>query len=377
MTTTPLLLTPGPVPVARGVRDAMTREMISTRGPEFEELYADCRRRLSGIMGSDGTLVFVNGSATAAMETAVCNAVGPSDAVVCLQNGTFGDRFASIARRHAGAVRTVTSGAGEPFDLDAVADAVDDDAALVTMVHAETSTGIVNPVRAVGELVRATDALFVVDCVTSVGCEPVRVDDWGVDMAVTAPQKAIGGPPGVSALTVNDRAVARVDSRFAPYYLDLEAHLAHARENVTPTTGSVPVYWALQEALRRIDEAGLPACIDHHHRLATAVRDAGTAMGVPPFPTLDDRSGYTNGVTVLELPPELDATDVVGGMSDRGVVVKSGIPPLDRDVLRIGSMGDVDDAAVRTAVHALGAVLDDAGLDVGERGADAVDAALG
>jgi len=229
-----LLLNPGPVPVTRRVREAMDAPMVSHRSAEFEAIYERAQDGLDYVFehstldgestSSGGTSLVLNGTATMGMEAAVANLVGEDDDVVALVNGKFGRRFARIAARYASVTRVEVEW-GDSLDPGDVAEAVSVDTDLVTMVHNETSTGILNPVPEVGEIAAAHDARFVVDGVTSIGGDVFRIDDWNVDIAITDSQKALAAPPGISAMYVTDRAIEHIDGERAPFYADLDWHI--------------------------------------------------------------------------------------------------------------------------------------------------------
>ncbi|MFD1689483.1 pyridoxal-phosphate-dependent aminotransferase family protein, partial [Halolamina salifodinae] len=208
-----LLLNPGPVPLSADVREAMSEPMVSHRSAAFEAVYERAQDGLEYVFERStpseastsvgGEALILNGTATMGMEAAVANLVDEDDELVAVVNGKFGRRFKRIAERHC-EVTPVEFDWGDPVDLDAVDAAVSDDTEVVTVVHNETSTGLLNPVREIGEIAAAADARFVVDGVTSIGGDEFRIDDWNVDIAVTDGQKALAAPPGVSALYVAD-----------------------------------------------------------------------------------------------------------------------------------------------------------------------------
>ena len=204
-----LLLNPGPVPVHERVREAMAAPMVSHRSAAFSAVYRRAQDGLDyvftrstpdeSVTSAGGTTLVLNGTATMGMEAAVSNLVEPHDEVVALVNGKFGRRFARIADRYCTVTR-VEADWGESLDLEAVATAISDETTVVTMVHNETSTGLLNPVSAVGQIAADHDAAFVVDGVTSLGGDEFRIDDWHVDVAITEAQKAFAAPPGLSAV---------------------------------------------------------------------------------------------------------------------------------------------------------------------------------
>ncbi|MFB6305281.1 MAG: alanine--glyoxylate aminotransferase family protein [Haloferacaceae archaeon] len=376
-----LLLNPGPVPVTDAVLDSMAEPMVSHRSAAFEAVYERAqdgleyvftRSSLTGESTADAgeTLIF-NGTATMAMEAAVANLAGDvgagSDAeVVALVNGKFGRRFARIAERYADCTRVEVPW-GESIPLDDVADAVSDDTDVVTMVHNETSTGLLNPVPGVGRIAREHDATFVVDGVTSIGGDAFHVDDWDVDVAVTDAQKALAAPPGTSAMYATPRAIERFDGDSAPFYEDLDWHLRKAESHQTPFTSAVPLFRALATAVEQIEEEGMSARIERHRRQAAAFRDGFTAMGLEMFPERSGATVYSNTLTAVSLPDAVrgdDADDFFDAVAERNVSISGGQAHLGGEIFRVSNMGNLTADQVLRGVRVVGEAMVDAGVDV-------------
>ena len=395
-----LLLNPGPVPVHPQVRAAMDAPMISRRSDEFAELYDRVRDGLSYVFtrstpdgsrtATGGTPLVLNGTATMGMEAAVANLVRPDDEVVALVNGQFSDRFAWIAEKYA-TVHRIDADWGRSFDVGAVEDVIDD-ARLVVMVHNETSTGLSNPVEEVGAIVAEHDALFAVDGVSSIGGEEFRIDDWGVDVAITDPQKALASPPGISALYLSETAIDELnasgrdasgrgendrdasdrdenDQRIGartPAYQDLRAYLTAAETGATPYTAASPQFRALAVALELIEDEGMPDRIDRHRRWADAVRSGVRSMGLEPFAKPTGGSSYTNTLTAVALPDGVrgDADRFFDGLAERNVSVGGGLGHLDGELFRMSNMGHLSPEQLCYALRAVGESLGDAGADV-------------
>jgi aspartate aminotransferase-like enzyme len=372
----PLLMIPGPVRIDPAVREAMSKSMISHRSAEFESVYEDCMEGMRAGFGTDGDVVFVNGSGSASMEVAVSNVVEEGDTFLSVENGRYGERFTKIGHRYTDDVRTVSSERGSRVDLAGIESALDADVTAVSVVHAETSTGILSPIQEVANLVADHDALLIVDAITSLGVEELEVDKWGVDIAMTASQKGLGGPPGVSAMSVSEAAKERLKSASAPRYFDLDHHLTFAERSQTPSTSPVQVYWGLQEAIRQMQEEGLGAKIRRHERLAASIREAGRRMGLELYPEPDELSGYTNAVTIFEAPEGFDSAEIVEATLDRGVMIRQGLGPLKDDTFRIGTMGTTGRQEVRRTVGALQGALEDIGFGVEGDGIEAMEASL-
>lgn len=371
-----LLLNPGPVQIHPAVRAAMDAPMISHRSPAFEETFARTRAGLHRIFTESaledapttdsGTTLLLNGTATMGMEAAVANLAGPGDEVLAVVNGKFGRRFARIADRHATGTR-VEFDWGESIDVDAVAEAIGPDTELVTMVHTETSTGLVNPVGAVGELAREADATFVVDAVTTVGGDAFRIDDWNVDVAVTDAQKALAAPPGISATYLSERAQERLDGEGAPFYEDLEWHLRKAAAEQTPFTTAVPLVRAMAVAVERILADGIHARIQRHRQYTEAYHAGFGAMGLEPFPEPTGETAYANTMAAIALPEPVrgeGSERFHEALAERNVSVAGGQAHIAGELFRIGAMGELTPADVLRGIEAVGGALNDAGADL-------------
>jgi aspartate aminotransferase-like enzyme len=370
-----LLLNPGPVPVADDVLAAMREPMVSHRSAEFESVYADAQAGLDYVFerstqsgertADDGTSLILNGTATMAMEAAVANLVDDGDDVVSLVNGKFGRRFARIADRHARCHRLDVTWQ-DSFDLDAVAATIEEaDPAVVTMVHNETSTGVLNPVEAVGALAAEADAHFVVDGVTSIGGDEFRIDDWNVDVAVTDAQKALAIPPGISAMYATDHAIDAFVGEAAPFYEDLDWYVRKADDDQTPFTSAVPQFRALAASTAAIRAEGMPNRIERHHRQAAAFRDAFDAMGLDLFPNLAGPSDYSNTVTAVTLPDALaDADDFFDAVAARNVSISGGQAHLGGDIFRVSNMGGLADSQIARGIRTVAEAFAEAGVPV-------------
>jgi len=379
-----LLLNPGPVPVTRDVLDAMAEPMVSHRSAEFEAVYERAQTQLDYVFeqstldesstSAGGTSLILNGTATMGMEAAVANLVDEDSTVLSIVNGKFGRRFARIADRYCH-VRRVEFDWGNPVDVDQVAEKLDSDVDVVTMVHNETSTGLLNPVKEVGLLAKEADARFVVDGVTSIGGDEFRIDDWNVDVAVTDGQKALAAPPGISAMYVTEAAEEYLDGEEAPFYEDLDWHLRKADQHQTPFTSAVPLFRGLAVAVEQIRDEGMPQRIQRHRRQSSAFRDAFTAMGLDMFPGLNDESSYSNTLTAIALPEGArgdDAPVFFDAVGDRGVSISGGQAHLGGDIFRVSNMGGLTDQEILRGIRTVGEAFQEVGVEVGvEAGLDA------
>ena len=207
-----LLMIPGPVKVPQRVLRAMAKPMISHRSADFEKIYEDCRSRLKDLFDTENEVVVLSGSGTAGMEAAVGGIIGEGEKVVTVTNGKFGERFTELGDRY-GSIVPLDFPWGTPFDLARIEAALEDGAKAITMVHNETSVGIVNPAREVGKLARKYDAVFIVDGISSVGGNEFLTDEWGIDIAITGSQKCLAVPPGLAIVAASKRAMDPFEDR--------------------------------------------------------------------------------------------------------------------------------------------------------------------
>jgi aspartate aminotransferase-like enzyme len=356
-----LLMIPGPVKVPQRVLRAMAKPMISHRSADFEKIYEDCRSRLKDLFDTKNEVVVLSGSGTAGMEAAVGGIIGKGEKVVTVTNGKFGERFTELGDRY-GSIVSLDYPWGTPFDLARIEAALDDGAKAITMVHNETSVGIVNPAREIGKLARKYDAVFIVDGISSVGGNEFLTDEWGIDIAITGSQKCLAVPPGLAMVAVSKRAMDLLEEGKGGYYTDLKAHLKKASKNQTPYTPAVSLFFALQEALKMAAEEGFPERRARMAALAGGVRAAASALDIQLFPQVNEHTTYSNTVTAMKMPSGISDSQLRGGMRKRGVVVSGGQEGLKGKIFRIGTMGACTEADVLRTIQTLELVLEKEGV---------------
>lgn len=354
-----LLMIPGPVPVSARILRAISKPMINHRSKEFSAIYSESRQILAELFGTKNDVFIISGSGTCAMEAAIGNIIGDNDTLITIENGKFGERFREIGERY-GTVKPVKFDwtKGESIDLEEVEKALAEGAKAVSLVHNDTSVGIKNPAKEIGELAKKYGALFIMDGVTTIGGDEVLADKWGVDIAVVGSQKCIGAPPGLSAIEVSEKTWASLVNK-PPYYMDLKAYRKSANGDIaeTPYTPAIPLFFALHEALRIVKEEGLETRIKRHARFAEAIRAAAGAMNVELFPRLNKFSRYSNTVTAMKIPDGIDDKKLRGGIKELGVQVSGGQGPLDGKIFRIGSMGNISKLDILSTIQAVEIVL--------------------
>jgi len=354
-----LLMMPGPVPVAPRVLRAMSKPMINHRSAEFAGIYTDCREILANVFQTKNDIFLLSGSGTAGMEAAVGSVAGSGDKVIAIENGKFGQRFKDLAALYAEVVPLEFEW-GLSVDLEKVKEKLEEGAKAITLVHNETSAGIMNPAAEIGKLAKKHDALFIMDGITSLGGDVVKVDEWGVDIAIVGSQKCIAAPPGMAAVSVSEKAFEAMNGmKKRLYYNDLKAYKKSGDKPKpeTPYTPAIPLFYALQEALHIVKEEGMEARIRRHRALSEAVRTAAGAMNIEMFPQLNEYSQYSNTVTAMKSPAGINGEDIKNDMKKRGVIIAGGQEHLKSKIFRIGSMGNTTPRDVLSTIQQLEIVL--------------------
>ena len=353
------LRVPGPTPIPASVREAQAQPMINHRGPEFAELLAETSAGLGRLIGTTGEVLLLTGSGTGALEAAVVNTLSPGDRVLGVSIGSFGDRFAEIAGRFGAAVDRLDfewGTAAEPDRLAAhLAAAAPYRAVLLT--HNETSTGVTNPLRALAAAVRQApaDPLVLVDGISGLGAMPFDMDDWGVDLVVSASQKAFMASPGISIAAVGERARAAGQSARMPrYYWDFAEARRWAEKGQTPWTPAVSILFGLRLGVRALEAEGRARTWARHAAVAAGAQAGLEALGFRLVAAPGIRSAT---VTAAWLDPDLAWPTFNTAMRRRGLVAAGGQGKWSGKILRLGHMGDVayDDIgdAVRVMAEAM------------------------
>ena len=334
-----LLLGPGPSAVSTRVMRAMATPVLGHLDPQLLETMDRLRGQIARVFRAPaGSLALaVSGTGTAAMETAVANLVAPSSRVVSVVNGYFGERLAAMAERHGATVARVSAEWGQAIDPSAVAAAIERERpAVVTVVHAETSTGVRNPVADVAAAARAADALIVVDTVTSLGGMPVDVGAWGADACYSAGQKCLGAPSGLSPIVFTPRALERrVPCRC--FYLDLDLLEQYWIGRKYHHTIAATLVYALTEALAEVEDEGLEGRWARHARHHAALTAGLEALGLPLVVPPADRLWTLHTPRVPEGVDEAAVRRVL--REQHSIEIGAGLGPLAGRVWRIGLMG--------------------------------------
>jgi len=365
-----LLMIPGPIEFTPEVMRAMGMPTTSHVAPNFIEAFGQALERLRRVFLCPGGQSFVvAGSGTLAMDMAACNLVEPGDKALVVNTGYFGDRFGAILERYGATVTVVNAPAiGNAPALEDVEAALRSDAyKLMTITHVDTSTAVGADVKGLAGLGRRYGTLVVVDGVCAVAGEEMRQEEWGIDLALTASQKAIGVPPGLALVVAGPRAMEAFHNRKTPvgnYYADwtLWMPIMIAYEERRPSyfgTPAVNLIWALNVSLGQILDEGMDVRFARHRKLSRAVKAAVTALGMAQVPVSADKAANT--LTAPYFPEGVDRS-MLGTVKEEGVILAGGLhPEIKARYFRVGHMGVVSASDVLATVGAIETGLAKAG----------------
>ncbi|HXU44025.1 MAG TPA: alanine--glyoxylate aminotransferase family protein [Thermoanaerobaculia bacterium] len=330
---------PGPTYVLEEVRAAMTRPMVGHRSAPFKAFYLSLSARLPQILRTSGDVMVASGSSTLVMESAVVSCV--QESVLNLTCGAFSERWHSISKSVGKDADKLAAPWGQALDPDLVRRALERkryDA--VTLVHNETSTGVMNPLAEIARAIRdSSDALVIVDAVSSLGGAPVETDDWGIDITLAGTQKAIAVPPGLTLFTLSDRAAERAEKvEHRGFYTDLLRYREKHREGGFITTPAIPLLYALDRQTDVILAEGMEARWERHAQLQKRTAEWAAARGIG-YASAENARSIT--VSCLAAPEGLDPQALVKALAARGTTIGGGYGDWKPTTFRIGHMGEV------------------------------------
>ncbi len=340
---TRLLLGPGPSMVHPRVLRAMASPLVGHLDPYFLEIMERTQELLRYVFETENQLTIpISGTGSAAMEAAVANMVEPGDPVLICINGYFGNRLVDMAERYGAVISTIQCPWGEVFSPGDVDDALKKNPAkVVGIVHAETSTGALQPLHEIARVVHDHGALLLVDAVTSLGGVSVGVDDAGIDICYSGSQKCLSCPPGLGPITLGARAVEALlnrEHKVANWYLDLSMIQKYwGKERTYHHTAPISSNYALYEGLRIVAEEGLQARWQRHLKNAELLWDGLGALGLEPHVPRDIRLPT---LTTVRVPKGVDEAEVRARLlKEYNIEIAGGLGELKGQVWRIGLMG--------------------------------------
>ncbi len=336
------LRVPGPTPVPERILAEMARPMINHRGPEFAAIMRRVTARLQYFFQTASPVLTYPASGTGGQEAAIANLFSTGDHVVAISIGNFGDRLATIASRFGLKVTRIDFAWGDAADPQVVADALKKAAPYkgVLVTHNETSTGVTNDIEVLSQVIRASnpDALIVVDAVSSLGCVPLEMDPWDLDVVFTGSQKGWMTPPGLMMIAVGPRALeAHKTANLPRYYFDWTLSLKTLEKGQHPTTPPISLFYALDLALELMLAEGRSAIFDRHQQIGDYVRNRSRNLGLK---LLADHPNASNTVSAIYSPAGIDSKALLKKLrEDDHIVLAGGQGKLDGKIFRIGHLG--------------------------------------
>ncbi|MFT4692416.1 MAG: alanine-glyoxylate transaminase/serine-glyoxylate transaminase/serine-pyruvate transaminase [Limisphaerales bacterium] len=365
-----VLMGPGPSNAAPEVLRAMGRPLVGHLDPAFIGMMEEIKSMLRQVFQTKNQMTFpVSGTGSAGMEFCFVNLLEPGDEVLICINGVFGMRMADVAERCGANVTRVESPWGQIIEPAQVQDALAlmSKPKLVAVVHAETSTGVENPVAEISKVVAPSGAMYLVDTVTSLGGTPVKIDEWGVDAVYSGTQKCLSCPPGLSPVSLSERALKAAQSRGArvqSWYLDvnlLSGYWGEAR--VYHHTAPISMNYALHAALRLVLTEGLENRWRRHQNNHALLKSGLEAVGL----SLASQAGYQlPQLNAISVPAKVDEAAVrVKLLNDFNIEVGAGLGPLKGKIWRVGLMGETSSREnVRLLLSALCQCLNESGMTI-------------
>ena len=350
------LFTVGPVACYPQVLEAMASQMFSHRSEEYRALHKETVELLREFLETEDEVFLFPSSGTGFMEASVRNCVKKK--MLCAVCGSFGRRYAEVAKTNGREVEVLEVPLGEPITPDLLDEKLSKcpDVEAVAITHNETSVGLINPLKELAEIAKSHGKLVFVDAVSSMGGVEIRVDEWGLDICFSSSQKCFGIPPGLAVGAVSEEALKRAEE--VPnrgWYFDLLRFRRYQERCETPMTPSIPQIKALNTILKLIDEwGGKHNYFDLYRRRNETIRNGVRALGLELFP----RRGYESPtVSCIRAPEGVDGVRIYEEMRLKGFELAKGYGPLRHETFRIGNMGYIEFSDIQAMLEALEEVV--------------------
>ncbi|MDH3322509.1 MAG: alanine--glyoxylate aminotransferase family protein [Flavobacteriaceae bacterium] len=357
-----LLMIPGPIEFEPAVLRAMGENTTSHVAPNFIESFGNALDLMKNIWRApNGQPLIIAGSGTLAMDMAAANLIEKGDNALVISTGYFGDRYAEILKRYGASVTILKAATGEVVSLETIENAlINKSYKLLTITHVDTSTGVLVDPKPIAALAKKYEVLSVLDGVCSVAGEEILQESWGLDIVLTASQKAIGVPPGLALMVASKKAIETWENRKTPvtnYYSDWANWLPIMRayqERKPSYFGTPPVNLivALETSLKIINSEGIENTIKRHQKLASAFRSAVLSLGLDILPANNEIAANT--LTAIYYPKEIDGSTLPGAISELDVIIAGGLlPEIKNTYFRVGHMGSVSSKDIVTTLSAI------------------------
>ncbi|MDD5422447.1 MAG: alanine--glyoxylate aminotransferase family protein [Candidatus Omnitrophica bacterium] len=346
------LMTPGPTPVPEDIRNEMAKPIIHHRTKEYQGIFKDATEGLKKLFRTSGDLFTFTSSGTGAMEASIVNVLSAGDKIIVVRGGKFGERFGDIAKAYGVEVIPVDVEWGSGPKPEAIKDLLKKNPSVkaVYTTLCETSTATVFDIKAIGEVVKATDALFIVDVISGLGADNFENDAWGVDIAICGSQKGLMIPPGLAFCTVSQKAWKAVEtSKLPKFYFNFKKYKKAYIDTDTPFTSAITLVIGLKKAVEKINAKGVDKVIAEHQKMAVAFRAAANALGLQIF-----SKSPSSAVTGINAPAGINADDIIKLLkTELGVTFAGGQEQLKGKIFRAAHMGGIDEEHTIESIKAL------------------------
>ncbi len=336
-----LLMIPGPTMLSKMVLEALSSQMCAHRTEAFGDYVYEIREDLKKVYQTENEIHIISGSSTSGMDAAISSWISPGDKVIVPVYGKFSARFRQIIQSYGGQPLDIQLPWGQAPILPQIKSLYSGEVKAVAVVQNETSSGVRVDLSRIGDFLSDKDGLLIVDAVSSMGGDDIPVDEWKVDMCVAGTQKAFGCPPGLSMISVSEKAWGLMeDTSPRSYYLDLRRYRSRDRRSKgqTPFTQSESLLFALRAALDEIMEEGVQARFERHRNMAQLARRRVTELGFELFPPLE--KNYSRTLTAIKMPRSMSATEIQSRMDrEHDIIVATGHEDYKENIIRIAHLG--------------------------------------
>ena len=351
---------PGPTPVPERVLQALGSHPIGHRSKEFQNLVNSTTQKLKWLHQTQNDVLTITGSGTAAMEAGIINTLSKGDKVICGENGKFGQRWVKVAKAFGLDVIEINAKWGEPLNPESIRKILEDDHGkeikAVILTHSETSTGVINDLKTISKYIRNHEkALSIIDCVTSIGACNVPTDEWELDIVASGSQKGYMIPPGLSFISVSEKAWEACNKSNLPkFYLDLKYYKKSLNNNSNPYTPAVNLVFALEEALKMMQEEGLDYIFQRHEKHKLAVSNAIQELNLQLFA---NSKSLSPSITAIQ-SPKINAETFRKIIKDKyDILLAGGQDDLKGKIFRVGHLGYINNRDIMAAISAIGLTL--------------------
>ncbi len=351
---------PGPTPVPEKVLEALGRHPIGHRSKDFQDLVEITTKNLKWLHQTENDVLTITGSGTSAMEAGIISTLSKGDKVICGENGKFGQRWVKVAEEFGLEIIKIDAEWGTPLDPESFRAVLEKDykkeIKAVILTHSETSTGVINDLKTISSHIRNhKKALSIIDCVTSIGACNVPVDEWELDIVASGSQKGYMIPPGLSFVSMSKKAwKASEDSNLPKFYLNLKSYKKSLSNNSNPYTPAVNLVFALDEALKMMQDEGLDSIFKRHEKHKLAVSAAAKTLNLKLFA---DEKHLSPSVTAIKIE-DIDAEKFRKTIKNKyDILLAGGQDHLKGKIFRIGHLGYVNDRDIISVIAAIGNTL--------------------